>query len=63
MIEVDISSPPMIGSLRAKPTVAPRRISQSEKNPEQSTPTKAARNGSDASSPDLMKSMPRYFTR
>src|SRR5476651_1861338 len=26
MIEVEISNPPMIGSLRAKPTVQPRRI-------------------------------------
>src|SRR3990167_5850827 len=56
MIDVEISKPPMIGNLRAKPTVYPRRIRKSEKNPEQSTPTKAARNGSDANRPDLMKS-------
>src|SRR5471032_137342 len=63
MIDVEISSPPMIGSLRAKPTLLPRRINQSEKNPEHSTPTNAARNGNEASRPDLMKSMPRYLTR
>nr|GFD36116.1 hypothetical protein [Tanacetum cinerariifolium] len=59
MIDVEISSPAMMGSLRAKPTVWPRRINQSEKNPEHRTPTKAARNGNDANRPDLMKSMPR----
>ncbi|KWV88231.1 hypothetical protein PFLmoz3_01126 [Pseudomonas fluorescens] len=53
----------MIGNLRAKPTDAPRRISQSENTPEHSTPTNAARNGKEASKPDWIKSMPRYFTR
>jgi hypothetical protein len=38
--------------LARKPTLQPRRINKSEKNPEHSTPTNAARNGSDASKPD-----------
>ena len=63
MMQVEISSPEMIGSLRAKPCDAPRRISQSDSTPEHSTPTNAARNGSDARKPDLMKSIPRYLTR
>ncbi len=63
MIAVEISRPLMIGNLRANPTEVPRRISQSENSPEHNTPTKAARKGSEASRPDLMKSMPRYFTR
>ena len=39
----------------------PRRTRKSESNPEHSTPTNAARKGSEARKPDLMKSMPRYL--
>ncbi|MNJ82133.1 hypothetical protein D3C77_813170 [compost metagenome] len=62
-MDVEIKRPRMMGSLRATPTVAPRRIRKSDSTPEHSTPTKAARKGTDARKPDLMKSMPRYFTR
>ncbi|KAG1167736.1 hypothetical protein G6F35_017638 [Rhizopus arrhizus] len=63
IIDVEIKRPRMMGSLRARPTVAPRRIRKSDSTPEHSTPTNAARKGTDARKPDLMKSMPRYFTR
>src|SRR5471032_99293 len=63
MMLVDISRPEMIGNLRAKPTLAPLRISQSENRPALMTAQKAARKGSEVRNPDLMKSMPRYLTR
>ena len=63
IMDVEINRPRMMGSLRARPTVAPRRIRKSDSTPEHSTPTKAARKGTEARKPDLMKSMPRYFTR
>ena len=63
IMDVEISRPRMMGSLRARPTVAPRRIRKSDSTPEHSTPMKAARKGTEARKPDLMKSMPRYFTR
>src|SRR3984885_14562429 len=48
MMLVDSASPPMIGVLRAKPRLKPRRYSQSDNAPEHSTPANAPRNGSDA---------------
>src|SRR5258708_1176289 len=57
MMQVDISNPETIGSLRAKPTLAPLRINQSENRPALTTPRKAARKGIDATNPDRMKSM------
>src|ERR1700733_7590332 len=48
MMLVDSASPPMIGVLRAKPRLKPRRYSQSDNIPEQSTPAKAPRKGNEA---------------
>src|SRR5579871_3628867 len=48
MMLVDSARPPMIGVLRAKPRLKPRRYSQSDNIPEQSTPAKAPRKGSEA---------------
>src|ERR1700722_18450086 len=48
MMVVDSASPPMIGVLRAKLRLKPRRYNQSDSAPEQSTPAKAPTNGSEA---------------
>src|SRR5215208_7696372 len=63
MMLVESSSPATIGTLRAVPSVAPRRTIASESTPEQSTPTNAARKGSDARNPAFTKLIPRACTR
>src|SRR5215217_5701995 len=60
---VESRRPTTIGTLRAVPSEAPRRTIRSDKTPELSTPTNAARNGSDARNPAFTKLMPRACTR
>ena len=46
MIELESSIPTIMGTLRARVSVLPRRTIKSETNPPTSTPTKAPRKGS-----------------
>src|SRR5689334_695098 len=60
---VESRRPVTIGTFRAAPSDAPRRTIASERRPEQSTPTNAARKGSDARKPAFTKLIPRSCTR
>src|ERR1700722_2299643 len=54
-ILVENINPPMIGALRAKVRLKPRRTSRSEIAPENNTPRKTVINGIEPYSPALMK--------
>src|SRR5215207_4186073 len=63
MMLVESRRPATIGILRAVPSEAPRRTIASDRTPEQSTPTNAARKGTDARNPAFTKLIPRAWTR
>src|SRR5436189_905139 len=60
---VDSRSLVTMGTLRAVPSDAPLRTIASDRSPELSTPTNAARKGSEAKNPAFTKLIPRACTR
>ncbi|MNP20964.1 hypothetical protein D3C76_1135670 [compost metagenome] len=63
MMQVEISRPKMIGSLREKPIEKPLRTNLSAIQPESSTPTNAARNGTVVMKPAFSAVMPFSWVR